>query len=157
MQCPFCKAEDSKVIDSRVARDQQAIRRRRRCSDCEKRFTTYERVEASLPVVIKRDGSREPFVVAKVRAGLELACRKRPVSVTDLDRVMTAIEQHFIQGGEREIPASSIGRVALEHLGAVDEVAYVRFASVYRDFTSAKQFLTELESLKAAGGNGSPE
>lgn len=148
MKCPFCQAEESKVIDSRVARDQQAIRRRRRCECCQKRFTTYERVESMLPVVVKRDGRREPFVLLKIRAGIELACRKRPVSVTDLDAVMSSIEQHFAQLGEREVPASTIGEVALKHLGGVDEVAYVRFASVYREFSSARQFLTELERLR---------
>lgn len=148
MVCPYCKAADTRVVDSRYARDQQAVRRRRKCDTCGQRFTTYERVERVLPTVIKRDGRREPFELAKIRAGVELACQKRPVPAARLDALLAAVEEHFAERGEREVSTREIGEAVLGRLRHLDEVAYVRFASVYREFSDVRQFLTELQQFR---------
>ena len=145
--CPFCRSEDTRVLDSRMVRDQNAIRRRRECSECARRFTTYERVERVLPNVMKRDGHREPFRRDKVRSGVELACRKRPISTASMEALIHEIERHFAESPEREVTTADIGEVVLHKLRSVDEVAYVRFASVYREFSDVGQFVTELEKL----------
>lgn len=147
--CPFCKSEDTRVIDSRFVRDQQAIRRRRCCNACQRRFTTYERVERVLPVVVKRDGHREPFNLDKIRAGIQHACHKRPVPAAALDGLMQKIERHFADAAEREVDSQAIGDQILRFLRELDQVAYVRFASVYRDFSDVRQFVTELRRLHA--------
>lgn len=146
--CPFCKSEDTRVIDSRFVRDQQAIRRRRCCNACQRRFTTYERVERVLPVVVKRDGEREAFSLDKIRAGVQHACHKRPVPAAEIDRLMHQIERHFADAAEREVDSQLIGDQVLRFLRGLDEVAYVRFASVYRDFKDVGQFVTELDVLQ---------
>ena len=145
--CPFCRSENTRVLDSRAVRDQQATRRRRHCNDCDRRFTTYERVERLLPVIVKRDGTRETFNRDKLLRGLQIACRKRPVNSAQLEALLTDVECHFAEAASREIESSSIGKHVLSLLKDVDEVAYVRFASVYREFTDVRQFITELEHL----------
>jgi transcriptional repressor NrdR len=150
--CPFCRAEDSRVIDSRFVRDQHATRRRRLCGACGRRFTTYERVELMLPTVIKRDGRRQAFDVEKIRAGVELACQKRAVSAERIDALIAQVERHFSEAAEREITTKQVGERVLASLRTLDEVAYVRFASVYREFSDVRQFLDELEQLQELAG-----
>lgn len=148
MQCPFCGSESTRVVDSRYARDQNATRRRRLCAACERRFTTYERIEMRLPTVIKRDGRREAFDINKIRAGVSVACSKRPITGVQIEEVLNNIERHFMDRTEREVSAERVGKVVLRRLRGLDEVAYVRFASVYREFSDVRQFLTELDALQ---------
>lgn len=154
MQCPFCGSESTRVVDSRYVRDQNATRRRRLCGACERRFTTYERIEMRLPTVVKRDGRREAFDINKIRAGVSVACSKRPITGPQIEVVLANIERHFMDRNEREVSAERVGKVVLRHLRGLDEVAYVRFASVYREFSDVRQFLTELDGLQAAGEAG---
>jgi transcriptional repressor NrdR len=149
VRCPFCKAEDTRVTDTRGG-DGQAIRRRRKCDACGRRFTTYERVELNLPMVVKKHGERQPFDVNKVRKGIERACHKRPIGAAALDALAYAVEGHFAEQAEREVTSGQVGAVVLRRLREVDEVAYVRFASVYRDFSDLSQFLAELQDLAEA-------
>ncbi len=148
MICPACQQADSAVLDSRLAKDGCSIRRRRRCKHCDTRFTTYERVELALPVVVKRDRSRQNFSREKLRGGLDHACRKRPVTAPALDQLVADVERYFADGNEREVTSEDIGEVVLDKLRALDEVAYVRFASVYRDFQDVQQFVDALETLQ---------
>ncbi|MEZ4474988.1 MAG: transcriptional regulator NrdR [bacterium] len=152
MNCPFCGSENTRVVDSRYVRDQNSTRRRRRCDDCERRFTTYERIEMRLPAVVKRDGRREAFDINKIRAGVEVACSKRPVPVDRIDAFLAGIERHFMDSTEREVTTERVGETVLNWLRTLDEVACVRFASVYREFTDVRQFLTELEALQGSQG-----
>lgn len=154
MQCPFCGSESTRVVDSRYVRDQNATRRRRLCGACERRFTTYERIEMRLPTVVKRDGRREAFDINKIRGGVSVACSKRPITGPQIEDVLSNIERHFMDRTEREVSAERVGKVVLRHLRGLDEVAYVRFASVYREFSDVRQFLTELDALQAAGEAG---
>lgn len=154
MQCPFCGSESTRVVDSRYVRDQNATRRRRLCGACERRFTTYERIEMRLPTVVKRDGRREAFDINKIRTGVSVACSKRPITGAQIEVVLGNIERHFMDRTEREVSAERVGKVVLRHLRGLDEVAYVRFASVYREFSDVRQFLTELDGLQAAGEAG---
>lgn len=147
--CPFCRSEDTRVLDSRSVRDQHAVRRRRCCNACDRRFTTYERVERLLPVIVKRDGARENFDREKLMRGLQIACRKRPIRSNQLESLISQVERHFAGAAEREVPSSDIGKYVLGCLRTVDEVAYVRFASVYREFSDVNQFVIELEHLQA--------
>lgn len=147
MKCPFCGSLENKVIDSRLSKDGAVIRRRRDCDECGRRFTTYERIEEILPMVIKKDGRRELFDRAKVLAGLQRACEKRPVSVNDLEKIVDKLEQGFQESSDREIPTSIIGEKIMKELHELDEVAYVRFASVYRQFKDINQFMDELKDL----------
>ncbi|MBM2838771.1 MAG: ATP-cone domain protein [Deltaproteobacteria bacterium] len=147
MKCPFCGHLENKVIDSRLAKDGGVIRRRRDCDDCGRRFTTYERIEEILPMVIKKDGRRELFDRGKLLAGLKRACEKRPVSVEDLERIVDKVEQTLQECGDREIPTSKIGETVMKELHELDEVAYVRFASVYRQFKDINQFMDELKDI----------
>ena len=148
MHCPFCSADDTKVIDSRLVADGDQIRRRRECLSCHERFTTYEVAELLMPRVIKQDGSREPFDENKLRAGLQRALEKRPVSVEDIESSINQIK-HFLQGtGEREVAAIIVGEKVMEALRELDEVAYVRFASVYRRFKDISEFRDELDRLQ---------
>jgi transcriptional repressor NrdR len=143
------------VIDSRLSKDHNVIRRRRECIGCDKRFTTYERIEEVLPLVIKRDGRREPFDRAKIIAGMKKACEKRPISINTIERAVERIEQNFQEKGEKEIPSDKIGEKVMEALHGIDEVAYVRFASVYRQFKDATDFLTEASKFtkRSPGGD----
>jgi len=150
LNCPFCSSENTRVVDSRDVRDQNAIRRRRRCDDCERRFTTYERVEMRLPTVVKRDGRREAFDINKIRAGVDMACSKRPITAERIDTMLATVERFFMDQTEREMTAERVGQVVLDHLRHLDEVAFVRFASVYREFSDVGQFLTELDGLHSA-------
>lgn len=147
MKCPFCKGLDNKVIDSRLSKDGDVIRRRRQCSVCNRRFTTYERVEEILPLVIKKNGSREPFDRNKIMAGLKKACEKRPISIEVIEEVTGRIERHFQELGEKEIASSDIGEMVMDALYQLDDVAYVRFASVYRQFKDISQFIEEVREL----------
>ncbi|NVL91839.1 MAG: transcriptional repressor NrdR [Desulfobacterales bacterium] len=147
MKCPFCGETKNKVIDSRLSKDARMIRRRRECLKCEKRFTTYERVEAVLPMVVKKDGRREPFNHEKIRAGIQKACQKRPISTNIIDDFVDSLGQLFQESGHREIRSSDIGERVIEKLKEWDDVAYVRFASVYRQFKDINEFMAELKEL----------
>lgn len=147
MKCPFCGETKNKVIDSRLSKDARMIRRRRECLNCEKRFTTYERVEAVLPMVVKKDGRREPFNHEKIRAGIQKACQKRPISTHIIDDFVDSLGQLFQESGHREIRSSDIGERVIEKLKEWDDVAYVRFASVYRQFKDINEFMAELKEL----------
>ena len=147
MKCPFCGHLENKVIDSRLSKDGGVIRRRRDCDECGRRFTTYERIEEVLPMVIKKDGRRELFDRGKLLGGLKRACEKRPVGVEDLERIVDKVEQTLQECGDREIPTSKIGETVMKELHELDEVAYVRFASVYRQFKDINQFMDELKDI----------
>ncbi|ETN93268.1 Transcriptional repressor NrdR [Gammaproteobacteria bacterium MOLA455] len=149
MYCPFCKADDTKVVDSRLVADGGQVRRRRECLSCSERFTTYEMAELVMPRVIKTDGTREPFDENKLRDGLQRALEKRPVSIEQIEVALTQI-RHFLQvTGEREVPSRMIGEAVMGKLRELDEVAYVRFASVYRSFQDLSEFQDELNRLNA--------
>jgi transcriptional repressor NrdR len=147
MKCPFCGHIEDRVIDSRQSKDGDVIRRRRECLKCEGRFTSYERIEEVMPSVIKKDGRREPFDRQKILHGLEKACEKRPVSVETREALVTKIEKTLQELGEKEIPSSWIGEQIMGALKEIDEVAYVRFASVYRQFKDVKEFMEEINDL----------
>lgn len=151
MKCPFCAFVDTKVIDSRLGREGNSIRRRRECVQCERRFTTYERVEDILPLVVKKDGRREPFDRLKIIAGMQKACEKRPVSIDTIEKMVDQLERKLQESGEKEISASRIGQDVMDALHRIDEVAYVRFASVYRQFKDINEFMDELKDLLARG------
>jgi transcriptional repressor NrdR len=156
MQCPVCRAPDSRVIDSRLGKEGDVVRRRRHCDRCGRRFTTYERVDVTLPMVVKKDGRREPFDRGKIVAGLARACEKRPVSVDTIEATVSRIERTAQEGGEKEVPSTRIGEAVMEALHDLDEVAYVRFASVYRSFRDVHEFMRELEELIAERGARKP-
>ncbi len=147
MKCPFCDEIEDKVVDSRMAKEGEVIRRRRECLSCKRRYTTYERVEESLPVVVKKDGRREPFDRSKILAGLKKACEKRPISTTTIEAVTDRIEKRIQEMGESEIQSRTIGEEVMKELHQLDQVAYVRFASVYREFKDIDQFMDELKAL----------
>ena len=149
MKCPFCGELEDKVIDSRLSQEGEAIRRRRECVACARRFTTYERLEEVTPLVVKKDGRREPFDRQKLLAGLQRATVKRPVSVDTVDQLVTEVERRLQECGEKEVPSTTIGKLVLERLQPIDDVAYVRFASVYRDFHDVDEFMNELSRLQA--------
>jgi transcriptional repressor NrdR len=151
MKCPFCGDPESKVIDSRVGKDGGMIRRRRECEVCHKRFTTYERVEEMLPLVIKKDGRREPYDRNKVITGLKKACEKRPISVETIEKLGNEIESQLIESGEQEVPSSLIGEKVMEGLKKLDDVAYVRFASVYRSFKDIGEFVDLIRKHETQG------
>ena len=142
---------DDRVIDSRLSKDGDLIRRRRECSHCQRRFTTYERVEETLPLVIKKDGRRELFDRGKILNGLQKACEKRPISVTILEKLVERIEQRLQESGEREVHSREIGEQIMRELQSLDEVAYVRFASVYRSFKDVNEFMSEVKELLEKG------
>ena len=147
MKCPFCAYLESKVVDSRPADEGASIRRRRECLSCHKRFTTYETVESLPMVVIKKDGSRQTFDRSKVLRGIQRSCEKRPVPVADMERMATEIEQELQNNLEREISTELVGEMVMDKLKKADEVAYVRFASVYRQFKDINTFMSELNKL----------
>ena len=148
MHCPFCNAEDTKVIDSRLVADGCQVRRRRECTSCAERFTTYESAELLMPRLIKRDGSREPFDEQKLRAGLLRSLENRPVSVEQVEESVNRIKQRLRATGEREIKSLAVGEEVMNALKDLDEVAYIRFASVYREFQDLNQFREEIERLE---------
>lgn len=147
MQCPACQHLESKVVDSREARD--SVRRRRECLACAHRFTTFERIEFRLPILVKRDGRRQPFSAEKLLAGLRLACRKRPVAPEQLDEVVARVERELARRADREVPTGEVGALALDELRSLDHVAYLRFASVYHALGSPEDFLVVLRPLLA--------
>jgi len=147
MKCPFCNHPESKVVDSRLGKDKETIRRRRECLGCHKRFTTSERAEDALPSVIKKDGRREVFNRVKIFNGLKKACEKRPISVNLIEKIVNRIEQYFQEKGEKEVKSSEVGEKVMEELHRLDGVAYVRFASVYRQFKDIQEFMDELKDL----------
>ncbi len=148
MHCPFCNADDTKVIDSRLVAEGGQVRRRRECAACKERFTTFEVAELLMPKVIKSDGTREPFDEEKLRAGMHRALEKRPVSVEQVEAAISQIKQGLQATGEREVPSRMLGELVMETLRKLDEVAYVRFASVYRSFQDINQFRAELDRLE---------
>jgi transcriptional repressor NrdR len=148
---------DDRVIDSRLSKDGDLIRRRRECSHCQRRFTTYERVEETLPLVIKKDGRRELFDRGKILTGLQKACEKRPISVTVLEKMIERIEQRLQESGEREVLSREIGEQIMQELQNLDEVAYVRFASVYRSFKDVNEFMNEVKELLEKGQKNKKE
>jgi transcriptional repressor NrdR len=147
MRCPFCVADDTRVLDSRDSAEGTTIRRRRECETCKRRFTTYERVEELNPLVVKKDGRREAFDREKLVLGLKKACEKRPVGVERIETLVTDIERKLQERGEKEVPSASIGELVMERLPSLDEVAYVRFASVYRSFRDIAEFMSELKDI----------
>jgi len=149
VRCPFCRDLENRVVDSRLGKDGDAIRRRRHCERCGRRFTTYERVEEALPMVVKKDGRREPFERAKIVNGIKRACEKRPVSVDTIEKLADTIERQLQESGEREVTSRAIGEAVMREMHDVDGVAYVRFASVYRSFRDVHEFMHELEELIA--------
>ena len=149
MHCPFCDAEDTKVIDSRLVAEGDQVRRRRECLSCSERFTTYEVAELVMPRVIKQNGNREPFNEDKLRAGFLRALEKRPVSVEDIEAVINQIKHALRATGEREVKSLVLGELVMDHLKKLDKVAYVRFASVYKSFEDIAEFRDAIESLEA--------
>ena len=147
MKCPYCAHLDNKVVDSRLNKDSTIIRRRRLCEDCTRRFTTYERLEVTMPMLIKKDGRRETWDRSKVVSGLKKACEKRPVSMSQIEEFVDGLERQLQDMGEREIPVRLVGARVMDSLRQMDDVAYVRFASVYRQFKDLNEFMDELKGL----------
>lgn len=147
MKCPFCNQEATKVIDSRPAEDNSSIRRRRLCDECGKRFTTYEKVETIPLIVIKKDNNRETYDRAKIEAGVLRACHKRPISASEISTLVDKVELEIFNREEREVPSKLIGELIMNHLKGLDSVAYVRFASVYREFKDVNTFMDELKKI----------
>ncbi|MBW2027666.1 MAG: transcriptional repressor NrdR [Deltaproteobacteria bacterium] len=154
MRCPYCTKKDNKVIDSRLSKDGRTIRRRRECIDCGRRFTTYEKLEEVLPMVVKRDGRREPFNREKIIEGIKKACQKRPISITQIEEFVDSLELFFQELGKKEVDSVEIGEKVINSLKEWDEVAYVRFASVYRQFKDINEFMAELEEMLRARKEG---
>jgi len=154
MKCPYCGHIDNKVIDSRLNKDKTITRRRRACITCEQRFTTYERLEVMMPILVKKDGRREPWNRLKIVTGLEKACEKRPVSREDIDCFVDHIERKLQDCSTKEVSTTTVGEWIIESLPELDEVAYVRFASVYRQFKDVSEFVKELKLLLASRDQG---
>ena len=150
MKCPFCSSADTQVVDSRVSEEGDTIRRRRRCQQCDRRFTTYERVELTMPVVVKRNGSRAEFDEAKLRGSLKLALRKRPVSIEQVDVAVAHIEEKLLTSGQREVSSGELGELVMAELRKLDQVACVRFASVYKSFEDIGEFVRTIDEIKEA-------
>ncbi|CAB1370717.1 transcriptional regulator NrdR [Denitratisoma oestradiolicum] len=149
MKCPFCASTDTQVVDSRGNEEGDTIRRRRRCADCDKRFTTYERAELQLPQIVKKNGSRVAYDRAKLQGSMALALRKRPVSTESIDGALDRIEEKLVSLGEREIPSGRIGELVMRELKKLDKVAYIRFASVYRNFEDVDEFSEAIREVQA--------
>lgn len=156
MRCPYCRKDNDRVIDSRASQDGAAIRRRRECVACSRRYTTYERPEETTIKVVKKDGSRAPFDREKIQQGLERACWKRPISTRQIGAAVDAIENDVYQSFETEIETAELGQLVMEHLRELDQVAFVRFASVYRQFKDAQDFVEELRPMLDAGPRKTP-
>jgi transcriptional repressor NrdR len=149
MRCPFCGAQETKVIDSRLSGDGDQVRRRRECILCQERFTTYETAELNLPRVVKRDGTRVPFDGRKLRTGMMRALEKRPVEMDQIEAAISRITRRLVAGGEREVASRQIGELVMDELRGLDQVAYVRFASVYREFEDVNAFREEIDRLES--------
>ena len=147
MRCPFCNAKEDKVVDSRTTKDGRAIRRRRECLECGKRFTTYEHLEDIALMVVKKDGRREPFDSRKIKAGLLKACEKRPIGMELLDRLIEEVEHTLMGSMDKEVSSEKVGALVMKKLRNLDEIAYVRFASVYKQFRDINEFMEELRGL----------
>jgi transcriptional repressor NrdR len=147
MKCPFCGCIENKVIDSRLSLAGEVTRRRRECNECERRYTTYERIELALPMVIKKDRRREPFDREKLLAGIRRACVKRPVEWEKIDKLVSDVEKEISESGEKEVVSAKVGELVMAGLRELDQVAYVRFASVYRSFKDVHEFMAELSDL----------
>lgn len=147
VKCPFCSSENTRVIDSRPADDNNSIRRRRLCDECGKRFTTYEKVETIPLIIIKKDNNREPYDRTKIEAGILRACHKRPISINQINKVIDEVETEIFNREEKEIPSSEIGELIMDKLKDIEAVAYVRFASVYREFKDVNTFMNELKKI----------
>ncbi len=154
MRCPFCHSEDTHVLDTRASEEGDSIRRRRRCGACDKRFTTYERIELAMPVIVKKNGSRTEFEPAKLRASLMLALRKRPVSADAVDAAIQRIEEKLRSSGDREILSGQIGELVMRELKRLDKIAYIRFASVYRSFEDVAEFREAIDEFDVADAKG---
>ena len=147
MKCPFCSSENTRVIDSRPADDNNSIRRRRMCDECGKRFTTYEKVETIPLIVIKKDNNREQYDRSKIESGVLRACHKRPISANDINKLIDEVETEIFAREEKEIPSDEIGEIVMDKIKDLDDVAYVRFASVYREFKDVNTFMSELKKM----------
>lgn len=147
MRCPFCSTEETKVVDSRINQTGDTTRRRRQCAQCEGRFTTYERIEEVMPSILKKDGRLEPYSREKIMSGIRKSCQKRPISIQIMEAAVNRIERRLQSFGVKEIPSGTIGQIVMRELHSMDKVAYVRFASVYRDFQEIEQFFAELQEL----------
>jgi len=148
MKCPFCSHQETQVVETRVSEEGDAIRRRRRCGACEKRFTTYERPEVSFPVVVKKDGRRTEYTRAKLLGSFSIALRKRPISTVQIDDAIEGIEETLLNLGQREVPSSRIGELVMRALQKLDKVAYIRYASVYRSFEDINDFKTLVDEVR---------
>jgi len=148
MKCPFCNSFDTQVVDSRVSEEGDTIRRRRRCAQCDRRFTTYERVELAMPAVVKRNGTRVEFDVDKLRGSMRLALRKRPVDTTAVDAAVARIEDGLLVSGQREVGSGHLGELVMAELKKLDQVAYVRFASVYKSFEDIDEFVKTIDEIQ---------
>jgi len=145
MHCPFCDSGETKVVDSRLLKEGFSIRRRRKCDGCTKRFTTYETIEISMPMVVKLDGRREPFNRDKIKGGLEKACQKRPISIDQIDRLIENLEKNILEINDKEVSSIEIGKLIMMYLRNLDPVAYIRFASVYRKFQDVDEFVNNIK------------
>nr|WP_315483953.1 transcriptional regulator NrdR [uncultured Undibacterium sp.] len=148
MKCPYCHHVDTQVIDTRISEEGDSIRRRRRCASCDKRFTTYERIELAMPVIVKKNGSRSEYESSKLRASLMLALRKRPVSAEAVDTAIQHIEEKLLASGEREIISGHLGELVMRELKRLDKIAYIRFASVYKSFEDVSEFVEAIQEVK---------
>ena len=149
MKCPFCGHSNTQVLDTRMSEDGDAVRRRRRCEACDRRFTTYERIELFFPAIVKKNGSRVDYARAKLKDSMRLALRKRPVSAEAIDEAITRIEERLLSLGEKEIPSSQVGELVMRELRKLDKIAYIRFASVYRSFEDVSEFSDVLAEVTA--------
>ncbi len=156
MKCPFCSCADTQVVDSRVSEEGDTIRRRRRCTACDRRFTTYERVDLMMPSIVKRNGTRVDFDPAKLHGSMALALRKRPVSATALDAAVARIQERLMTSGRREVPSDHVGELVMSELRQLDPVAYVRFASVYRSFEDLREFVQAIDEFRRADDADGP-
>lgn len=147
MKCPICGHDETKVVDSRLAGEGDSIRRRRECEKCEHRFTTHERIEEVYPLIIKKDGSRQPFDSHKILKGIQRACEKRPISIDVIHQMVSTLEKEIQNLGEKEIMSDVVGKMVMDKLKAIDDVAYVRFASVYRSFKDVNEFMNEIRDF----------
>ncbi len=147
MKCPYCNNLEDKVIDSRISKDGEIIRRRRECLGCAKRFTTHEKIEEKLPLIVKKDGRREPYDRDKMMEGMKKACQKRPISIEAIEKIADKIEQDIVSRGAKEIKGNDLGEKVMLELHDLDDVAYVRFASVYRSFKDISDFMEEVKTL----------
>jgi transcriptional repressor NrdR len=148
MKCPYCHHVDTQVIDTRISEEGDSIRRRRRCASCDKRFTTYERIELTMPVIVKKNGSRSEYESSKLRASLMLALRKRPVSAEAVDTAIQSIEEKLLASGAREIVSGQLGELVMRELKRLDKIAYIRFASVYKSFEDVAEFVEAIDEAK---------